>query len=243
METRPGEEPLESLFEIEELRDSVMSAWGRLSEEDQFVLGARIIEGLAFEAVGARIGVSKTQARRMAIAAKERLKGWLLAEDSVRIHIGYEKSWNMAVRKALLDLAPAGDEVDVIMEWGITRNMSEAKSAIRSDESRASWDLVNIGICAAGLLSNQGHWDVGKMERLLCSKQADYGTGNIKAFGLHGVLVRMSDKVARWEHLMMKGTKPENESMQDTLMDMVGYAAVTLLLERGEFELPLEVAE
>ena len=75
---------------------------------------------------------------------------------------------------------------------------------------------------------------------LICEKQHDYGHGNILAFGLLGVLVRISDKVARLENLLAPGRgRPKNESISDSLIDLMGYAIIAKMLIDGKFEAPL----
>lgn len=72
---------------------------------------------------------------------------------------------------------------------------------------------------------------------LVCSKQHDYGQGNILAFGEFGVLVRANDKFERLKNL--QGKSPTNEAVDDTWMDVAGYALIALMLRRGKFTLPL----
>lgn len=80
---------------------------------------------------------------------------------------------------------------------------------------------------------------------LFCKKQADYGPGNINAFGEFGVLVRLNDKVERLKNLTHKQEildsaippqrLPSNESIDDTWMDIATYALIALLLRRGQW--------
>lgn len=73
-------------------------------------------------------------------------------------------------------------------------------------------------------------------------KQHDYGTGNILAFGHDGIIVRISDKLARIENLTKRGVDPENEALEDSYQDIVGYCLIGLMLLDGTFTLPLEGA-
>ena len=88
---------------------------------------------------------------------------------------------------------------------------------------------------------------------LVIKKQRDYGKDNILKYedfmrqvlgkdyriGM-GVLARLNDKMERLKNLYKKGTKPENESIDDTFRDIIGYAVVALLLLRNQFKLPLK---
>lgn len=81
---------------------------------------------------------------------------------------------------------------------------------------------------------------VDEIHRTLVRKQRDYGPENIRRFGRQGLMVRLHDKVARLENLDGDGRQPENESIRDTFMDIVGYCAIGMMWERNEFLLPLK---
>lgn len=70
-------------------------------------------------------------------------------------------------------------------------------------------------------------------------KQRDYGKENIRRFGYVGLVVRVHDKLARLEHLLAQGVRPENESLGDTVLDLVGYSVLGVMLARGTFELEM----
>lgn len=57
-----------------------------------------------------------------------------------------------------------------------------------------------------------------------------YGPGNIAEFGELGVLVRLSDKLAR-----LKNSKDDfsDESVADTWLDVVGYGLIGLMIQKG----------
>jgi hypothetical protein len=81
------------------------------------------------------------------------------------------------------------------------------------------------------------------VHRVLVKKQMDYGHNNIKRFGRIGLIVRMQDKVARLENLMSKyddDATPQNESILDNVIDVMGYSAIGIMWEREQFLLPLE---
>ena len=80
-----------------------------------------------------------------------------------------------------------------------------------------------------------------QLKELMIKKQIDYGHKNITEFGEYGVLVRVNDKIARLKNLMKNPGDiiPENESIDDTWMDIANYAIIVLMLRQGIFELPL----
>lgn len=71
---------------------------------------------------------------------------------------------------------------------------------------------------------------------LLDTKQRDYGSGNISAFGERGIVVRMNDKVERLKTLVWNGQSPEHEKVSDTWMDIANYGIIGLLCHRGEWK-------
>lgn len=71
---------------------------------------------------------------------------------------------------------------------------------------------------------------------LFDKKQHDYGSANIAKFGEFGAVVRASDKVERLTNLWGKGTIAVGETLDDTWQDLLGYAAIGLLLRRGRWD-------
>lgn len=87
------------------------------------------------------------------------------------------------------------------------------------------------------------HEIADEIAELIIKKQADYGTGNILKSPVGpelGILVRLSDKLNRLANLHTKTKEPSNESLDDSWMDVAGYAFIALMVRRGKFELPLE---
>ncbi len=91
-----------------------------------------------------------------------------------------------------------------------------------------------------------------EIAQVVIKKQRDYGKENILKYEAFmrqvlgkdyqigvGVLARLNDKFERLKNLYKKGTKPENEPIEDTFSDIIGYATVAQLLLRNQFKLPL----
>lgn len=74
---------------------------------------------------------------------------------------------------------------------------------------------------------------------VLVRKQRDYGHENIRRFGRQGLMIRCHDKVARLENLCGSDFKPNNESIDDTLLDIVGYSAIGIMWESENFLIEL----
>lgn len=68
---------------------------------------------------------------------------------------------------------------------------------------------------------------------LLHRKNSNYGR-NLPRHGLRGVVIRMSDKLMRLENLVLDDNAADEvgETVEDTLMDLAGYAVKALALMR-----------
>lgn len=66
---------------------------------------------------------------------------------------------------------------------------------------------------------------------MLIKKNADYGDSNLIKHGMTGIIVRLSDKLARLENLQDKKGQVD-ETIEDTLKDIAGYAINALRLKR-----------
>lgn len=86
---------------------------------------------------------------------------------------------------------------------------------------------------------------------MFLKKHADYGKGNILANKELGISMRISEKVERLKHLLMKnelaggleeGVEPENESIEETWVDIAVYSVIGVLYRRKQFQ-ELEVKD
>ena len=80
---------------------------------------------------------------------------------------------------------------------------------------------------------------VKEVKELLLRKRNDYGTENISRFGELGVVIRLSDKLDRLVNLVVKpklsgkgGNAVNNEPIDDTWLDIIGYGILGLLQHR-----------
>ena len=116
---------------------------------------------------------------------------------------------------------------------------------VRSESDTSGlYGLIKLaGHHAACTLKWNGQWDPEDMHDIFVAKQKDYGHGNILSFGVVGVAVRLADKIARIWNLTERGAQPENESLKDSWIDIVGYSCIACMLEAGSFRMELrEVA-
>lgn len=78
-----------------------------------------------------------------------------------------------------------------------------------------------------------------ELKAMMLKKQADYGPKNITDFGEFGCLVNANSKVNRLRNLLMNNKIPNNESIDDSWVDLANYAIIALMLRKKVFELPL----
>lgn len=82
---------------------------------------------------------------------------------------------------------------------------------------------------------------------LFYSKHLDYGMKNVaagtnlqtdaeKAFALEGLWFRISDKVNRWQNMMLSGRPVNNESLSDTFNDIANYATIARLVLEDKWQ-------
>lgn len=80
-----------------------------------------------------------------------------------------------------------------------------------------------------------------QLHRTLVKKQTDYGPGNIAnapGGALNGLRVRIYDKISRINNLTDSGKEPENESLQDSFLDLANYAIIALMVLNDEWPNP-----
>lgn len=105
-------------------------------------------------------------------------------------------------------------------------------------KATAGWAGIGADALEWGL-DNKLHIKQERLVETLIRKQRDYGPENIRRFGRQGLMVRMHDKIARLENLVTNEKSPNNESIDDTVMDIAGYAAIGIMWENQKFLLPL----
>lgn len=70
---------------------------------------------------------------------------------------------------------------------------------------------------------------------IMIERHRKYGPHNITRHGLTGVVVRAADKLARLENLTInnRGAAADDETVEDTLLDLMNYALIGLAVRRG----------
>lgn len=165
-------------------------------------------------------------------------------------------TWDDAARRAVFQIFNHSfntwdrlSDVRAHLDYLIDEIGPESKKEISGDVAAEYWAI--LGRTAAVVAEKKeifkeideelNYW-VDSVSKILVRKQRDYGHHNIARFGRAGLLVRMHDKVARLENLLQWSTDPENESVVDNFIDVIGYASIGIMWERNWFLLPLAPA-
>jgi len=72
--------------------------------------------------------------------------------------------------------------------------------------------------------------------QMFLKKHQDYGKGNILANGELDIAMRITEKVERAKHLLVTNQEPQNETLDDTWIDIAVYAVIGVLFRRGWFQ-------
>ena len=233
----------ESFEEKAPLIEEVRKVQAKTSAEDRYVLDAISVEGVTFVELSARLGVGSSQAHRLYHAALGRLKNLLLASQMVREHVGLDLTWENACSNEILaithcQLPDFGDEcVDsvVLIEECFGYAVEDYKRNFLLEAEDTLTELARYSMIS---LEKLGKWNLDKQVELMAQKHHDYGVDNINHFGQFGVIVRLSDKVARLVNLTANNAAPRNESVVDTHRDIIGYVAIYRMLSAVVFNLP-----
>jgi hypothetical protein len=228
---------IDNISHIEAVRDAIEL----LSPQSKFCIEAIFYEGVPYSKLGGRLGVSKPHAWRLAQKAIKELNALLINNKAINERYTMFDTWDEAVESVVLNFNNVSDKRKVQLDelnkyvqnmWNYSRDLVY--------EEATFLDMNDLGRLATSHLKSIDSWDAQSTIDLMIKKQHDYGHNNILGFGLLGLCIRMSDKIARLVSLEKRGSKPHNESVVDTWTDIVGYATIAKMLENGTFNLELK---
>ena len=75
-----------------------------------------------------------------------------------------------------------------------------------------------------------------EISKLIRRKNQMYGDGNVDAMGIEGVILRITEKIERLKHLRKIGLNPDEETLEDTWQDIIGFGIIGLMLQRGTWK-------
>ena len=138
-------------------------------------------------------------------------------------------------RKPRADLSQLRADLDGFID-------EQFHTAAGFEKAKVAWAVIGANALELAIAKGEP-FTIEDIHNTVVSKQRDYGPENIRRFGRQGLMVRMHDKVARLENLSLQvdgGGKPQNESIKDNLLDVVGYATIGIMWESMTFLLPLK---
>ena len=238
MEAAPNDKPQESLEELQLFREAVADCLTTLDEEDRYILNAIEVERITQRELGDRMGIGKSHANRLVKQARANLEPLLRAHPLIKERYPFmvPSTWDEA----------AEDAFNFIRIISRTTLAVPLRSGIDNAKAlmQKGWDntaqvnniLIGIGATAYEYLALHALHVLPTVVPTLIERHHKYGVGNINEFREIGLLVRMSDKVARIEN---GDDDYEDESFLDAYVDLVGYACIAHMLAEGWFLLPL----
>jgi hypothetical protein len=115
----------------------------------------------------------------------------------------------------------------------IYKGMLESKEIDVEELRLTLQDIIDVSIRAYVIYAGGSIPDIyAHLEQTLIKKNADYGNSSIKNGGSVGNYVRMSDKFSRLKNLLGTEGKTNYESVNDTWLDLAGYATIgTIILQ------------
>lgn len=242
MRALPHHEPEELPSGIMDLRDAVAKYFELLDPREQWILNGCISEGKSLQSIADELSFTKTHIWRLRNKAFEKLKEAMLTDAIIRKKIQPANTWEQSAMQWVMHLVNEAnkEETTYVLTDRLTHHLNTLVWLV---EEKAIVDyqaeIEQIAATAINELRKRELWDTGQLVSTLCSKQHDYGHGNINRFGLFGVLVRLSDKIERYKNLLNRNTVAINEPIGDTLTDMVGYCVIALMLLDETFNLEL----
>ncbi len=153
-------------------------------------------------------------------------------DDAARAAVEYIDGRDHPSRQGTLE------QLRRVEDWLID-NHFDAEAEDSGEKVKNLWAALGAEAFLLARKQNE-NFSIDYVQKVLVRKQTDYGPENIRRFGRRGLIVRMHDKIARLENLMANGTKPNNESIADNILDVIGYAAIGIMWEDGNFLLPLK---
>jgi len=243
METMPHEEPYEPQDGLMELRDAVMEHVEQLLPREQWIVNALMNEGRSLQSIADELSITKTHVWRLRNQAFEKLKETMSNDTTIRKSVRVATTWDQSAMQWLSYLSHIQPDMNVLARADIPSMRTWIVALTIADKSifpkpQGMEKLFEcLAVSAINELKTIESWDLETVFQTLCRKQHDYGHENINKFGTYGVIVRLSDKVERYANLKNKHAK--NESVFDTLLDIVGYCVVALMLIDETFNLQL----
>jgi hypothetical protein len=241
MESQPGWEPNEDRETLQHRREIVAACIELLDARSRWVINGFFSERLSLFRIGKQLSLSKVHVMRLKDQSIRQLQYWLLHHPIIRERLNMASDWRHAAFDELLHMV--GNDTPHDLNISDVRDRAVTVMHADYDEGIVR-HLTRLGEWAYNTLLARSDSTAGDLTQqildLLCVKQKNYGHGNINRFGLLGVVVRSSDKVERYLNLtanQLDGSA--DETVTDTLIDLVGYSVIARMLHHDTFKLQL----
>ena len=232
-----------------DVRVAVQKGISKLNPRDRFIIEAVYVWGHSFSEIANMMGYKSKGTPHYALQKAHQNLGAILSQDETIVELlkgnkmATPEYWQDSAWRQIKYLDKSVKVGRFMADTLVTHFTNLAVAVIEGDETRMYDVCWSIGHEAARGLEEVGMWDPEEIADVLASKQHDYGHDNINAFGIIGVAVRLSDKIARYKNLQGKPNRVAGETIVDTLTDMVGYAVLARMLEDGTFQLDLVIED
>jgi len=137
---------------------------------------------------------------------------------------------------------------DSLNKYFETTSTSDTKTLYPGD-IKVTVDKAKLDFDIAFLIISKEFKNIQKEQlELFSKKMMDYGLGNIALGGnletdddinyaLQGIQIRLNDKINRLKNLLKNGKSyVEDESIEDTFIDIANYGIIGLLLRRKKWK-------
>lgn len=129
---------------------------------------------------------------------------------------------------SLLSSAPVTAVSDRML---IYKGMLESKEIDVEELRLTLQDIIDVSLRAYVIYAGGHLAEVyATLQQTLIKKNADYGNASVKNGGSVGNYVRMTDKLSRLQNLLGKEGKINYESVNDTWLDLAGYATIGIII-------------
>lgn len=246
MENAPGDPQVASFEEAGPITEIVRFAQRAMSAQDAFVIDAIDYEGVTYKELAERLGLSITHTHRLHEKAIDTLRYHLLNSDTVREQVGLAPNWESACLTELVNIAgyedgwpdsvvyDLGDAINAICD-AIEDGVDDVLAHRENDAMEAFTLAAEEAIL---FLRSINRWKLTRHHQLMFHH---YRT--INPMGMYGVAVRLNDMQAGLRHLQKNGARPRNDSVLDTLVDVIAHAAIARMLKAETFELPTGISQ
>ena len=145
-------------------------------------------------------------------------------------------TWDNGARAAMFEIVENFNPIRDYLNFIISKLVPESSNGPSKEQVFEYWR--NFGFMCFEVAISMGVFTKSRelyrdeIVDILIKKQRDYGHDNIARFGRVGIAIRLHDKVARLENLTARNTSPQNESVVDNFIDLVGYASIGVMWEK-----------